>query len=172
LIVIYQPLLLVEFVYLTTHTLRSSLQFVLRRRIQSTKLLSQGFLKNRLIFSVKTFFGINQHLVEKYSVICVHMTKDGIGLGWTGFYIYYYVCVQIGRYIQVHIIDMNPDLLYISWRIGGTKLFSSVDFLKCQNPGGSLAVIWCLLSPFLNISINDKIYKKSDGMLISIEILA
>ena len=76
----YQPLLRVEFVYLTTHTLRSSLQFVLRRRIQSTKLFKQGFLRNRLILSFKTFFERNQRL-EKYSVSCAHMTKDSIGIG-------------------------------------------------------------------------------------------
>ena len=77
----YQPLLRVKFVYLTTHTLRSSLQFVLRRRIQSTKLFKQGFLRNRLILSFKTLFERNQHLVEKYSVSCAHMTKDSIGIG-------------------------------------------------------------------------------------------
>ena len=81
LIVIYQQLLLVEFIYLTTHTLRSSLQFVLRRRILSTKLSKQGFLRNRLILSFKTFFERNQRPVEKYSVSCVQMTKDGIGFG-------------------------------------------------------------------------------------------
>ena len=50
-----------------------------RTRIPSTKLLIQGFLKNRLISSFKTFFEGNQHLVEKHSVSCVQMTKDGIG---------------------------------------------------------------------------------------------
>ena len=80
-IVIYQPLLRVEFVNLTTHTLRSSLQFVLRRRIQSTKLFKQGFLRNRLILTFKTFFERNQRLVEKYSVSCAHMTKDSIDIG-------------------------------------------------------------------------------------------
>ena len=44
-----------------------------------TKLLNQGFLKNRLILSFKMFFGRYQHLVGKYSVSYVHMTKDGIG---------------------------------------------------------------------------------------------
>jgi hypothetical protein len=50
-----------------------------RRRILRTKLLNQGLLKNHFILSFKTVFGRYQHLVEKYSVSCVHMTKDGIG---------------------------------------------------------------------------------------------
>ena len=43
-------------------------------------LLNQGFLRNVLILSFqKEFFGRYQNLVEKYSVICLLMTKDGFG---------------------------------------------------------------------------------------------
>ena len=44
----------------------------------SNKLLSHRFLSNRLILSFKTFFGRYQYSVEKYSVSCVQMTRDGI----------------------------------------------------------------------------------------------
>jgi hypothetical protein len=44
-------------------------------------LFKQGFLRNRLILTFKTFFERNQRLVEKYSVSCAHMTKDSIGIG-------------------------------------------------------------------------------------------
>jgi hypothetical protein len=59
----------------TAHTLRSSLQFFFRLLTTSpyseykcTKLLNQGFVKNRLLLSFKRFFGRSQQLGEKYSV--------------------------------------------------------------------------------------------------------
>ena len=45
----------------------------LRHRIPSTNLLNHGLL--RIISSFKKFFGRYQHLVEKYSVSCIQMTK-------------------------------------------------------------------------------------------------
>ena len=42
-------------------------------RILITKLLNQGFLKNRLVLSDKKFFGRYQHLIEKY---CQLRTDD------------------------------------------------------------------------------------------------
>jgi hypothetical protein len=49
-----------------------------RDRIRSTKPLYRGFLKNRLILSFQTFLGRYKHLVEQYSVSCVHMRRDDI----------------------------------------------------------------------------------------------
>jgi len=37
------------------------------------------FLKNRTFFIQKVFFGIYQHFSEKYSVIYIYMSRDGIG---------------------------------------------------------------------------------------------
>jgi len=47
-------------------------------RILSTKLLSQGFLKYRLILSFKTFSWRYKQFVEKYRVTFAQMTRDGI----------------------------------------------------------------------------------------------
>ena len=52
------------------------LEFLQHHRLLSTILLSQGYLKNHLIFFS---FGIYQHLVERSFVTCIQMTTDGIG---------------------------------------------------------------------------------------------
>jgi hypothetical protein len=69
----------------TAHTLRSSLQFFFRLLTTSpyseykcTKLLNQGFVKNRLLLSFKRFFGRSQQLGEKYSVSYVDEILDSI----------------------------------------------------------------------------------------------
>ena len=61
-------------------TLESAVSdFLQRHRILSTKLLNQVFLRNRLILSFKQSFGRYQHLVEKYCVRFVQITRNDIG---------------------------------------------------------------------------------------------
>jgi len=52
-----------------------------RHRLLSTTLLvlSKGFVMNRLILSFKMIFGRYQHIVKKYCVACLQMTRDDIG---------------------------------------------------------------------------------------------
>ena len=62
---------------------KECLQFVFGRFTTSPyseyKTIKSRIFENRLILYFKTFFRRNQHLVEKYSVSFVHMTKEIIG---------------------------------------------------------------------------------------------
>jgi hypothetical protein len=80
--VIYQPLSPMEFIFQNSYsTLELAVcihTFYKRHRFLSTKLLNQGFFKDRLILPFRIFFGRYQHLVEKHLVSSLQMTKDGM----------------------------------------------------------------------------------------------
>ena len=52
--------------------------FVKRHQILTKRLLNQGFVRSRLGNTFKKFYGRYQDHVEKYSVSCSEMIKDGL----------------------------------------------------------------------------------------------
>ena len=69
--------------YYSNSKLCLNLQFLFRLFTTSPSseynIISKGFVMNRLILPFKMIFGRYQHIVKKYCVPCLQMTRDDIG---------------------------------------------------------------------------------------------
>ena len=50
-----------------------------RHRPSEYNIISKGFVMNRLVLPFKMIFGRYQHIVKRYFVACLQMTRDDIG---------------------------------------------------------------------------------------------
>ena len=115
-----------------------------RHRLRSTKLLvwSKKFVMKRLILFLKMIFGRYQHIVKKYCVPCLQMTRDDIGNYilnlWPLFlyYVFLLVCVPFDIWMRI------KALCSLKYRTSIIHMITlsynkNVDIKECMN-------IWCM----------------------------